>query len=163
MHMQNRLQYKGDISKRLRKHPIRSGLLSLLTRKVILYELWSSQYCCEMIELADSRVWSANRVLSCAESVREVHSVLPFNFPVKSGSLIYFINVGIHLLMCSGKLYCVRDLGDFCSWNRSFWVGMYGPVSIVLFSVKHFSTLLLTCKDILPTLVNLSLLCSVTR
>ena len=58
---------------------------------------------------------SANGFLSCAESVREVQSVLPFNFPVKSGSWIYFINVGIHMLMCSGKLCCVPDFGDFCS------------------------------------------------
>ena len=90
-----------------------------------LRELWSSQYCCEMIELVDSRAWSANSVLSCTESVREVHSVLPFNFPVKSGSWIYFINVGIHLLMCSGKLCCVRDFGDFLSWKHNFGVGMY--------------------------------------
>ena len=90
-----------------------------------LRELWSSQYSCEMIELADSRGWSANSVFSCAESVREVHSILFINFPVKSGSWIYFINVGMHLLMCSGKLCCVPDFGDFCSWKRNFGVGMY--------------------------------------
>ena len=88
-------------------------------------ELWSSQYCCEMIELADSQAWSANSILSCAESVREVHSVLPFDFPIKSGSWIYFINVGIHLLMCSRKLCCVPDFCNFCSWKRNFGVGMY--------------------------------------
>ena len=38
---------------------------------------------------------------------------LPCDFPVKSGSGIYFINVGLRLLMCSGKLCCVPDLGDF--------------------------------------------------
>ena len=37
------------------------------------------------------------------------------DFPVKSGSRIYFINVGICLLMCLGKLCCVLDFGDFCS------------------------------------------------
>ena len=42
-------------------------------------------------------------------------SRLPCDFPVKSGSCIYFINVGIHLLMCCRKLCCVRDFGDFCS------------------------------------------------
>ena len=40
---------------------------------------------------------------------------LPCDFPVKSGSQIYFINVGICLLMCSGKLCCVPDFGDICS------------------------------------------------
>ena len=40
---------------------------------------------------------------------------LPCDFPVKSGSWIYLINVGIHLLMCSGNLCCVPDFGDFCS------------------------------------------------
>ena len=109
------------------KHTMRSGLLSLLTRKVILYELWSSQYCCEMIELADSRVWSANSVLSCAESVREVHTCrLPCDFPIKSGCRIYFINVGICLLMCSRELCCVLDFGDCCSWKHNFGVGKYG-------------------------------------
>ena len=68
-----------------------------------------------MIELADSRACSANIILSCAELVREVHSVLPFDFHLKSGSWIYAINVGIHLLMCSGKLCCGPDFGDFCS------------------------------------------------
>ena len=29
---------------------------------------------------------------------------LPCDFPTKSGGRIYFINVGIHLLMCSGML-----------------------------------------------------------
>ena len=48
-----------------------------------------------MIELADSQVCLANSVLSCVESVREVHRVLPHDFPVKYGSWIYFINVGI--------------------------------------------------------------------
>ena len=89
-------------------------------------ELWSLQYCCEMIELADSRAWLANSVLSCAESVRELYSVLPFDFPIKSGSWIYFMNVGIHLLMCSGKLCSVPDFGDFCSWKCNFLVGTYG-------------------------------------
>ena len=90
-----------------------------------LGELWSLQWHCEMIELADSWAWSANSVLSCAESIREVHSVLPFDFPVKSGSCMYYINVGIHLLMCSGKLCYVPDFGDFCSWKCNFGVGMY--------------------------------------
>ena len=90
-----------------------------------LRELWSSQYCCEMIDLLDCRAWSANSVLSWAESVREMHSILPFDFPVKSGSWIYLINMGIHLLICSGKLCCVLDVGDFCSWKPNFGVGMY--------------------------------------
>ena len=40
---------------------------------------------------------------------------LPCGFPVKSGSPIYFINVGIRLQTCSGKLCCVPDFGDFCA------------------------------------------------
>ena len=44
-----------------------------------------------------------------------VHCKLPCDFPVKSGSRIYFIKVGIRLLMGSGKLRCVPDFGDFCS------------------------------------------------
>ena len=44
-----------------------------------------------------------------------VHCKLPCDFPVKSGSQIYLINVGSHLLMCSGKSCCVPDFGDFCS------------------------------------------------
>ena len=52
----------------------------------LLRELWSLQYCCEMIGLADSWAWSANHFLSCVESVREVHSVgLPCDFLVKLG------------------------------------------------------------------------------
>ena len=96
-------------------------------------ELGSSQYCCDMNELAaDWWVWSAKSVLSCAESVREEHSVLPCDFPVKSGSWIYFINVGIHLLVCSRKLCCVLDFGDFCSWRCNFWVGMYDILMVAL-------------------------------
>ena len=50
---------------------------------------------------------------------------VPCDFPVKSGSQIYVINVRISLLMCSGKLCCVPDLGDFCSWKCNFGVGKY--------------------------------------
>ena len=69
-----------------------------------------------MIELADSRASSANSGHSGTESVREVHIVgLPCDFPIKSGSGIYFINVEIFLLMSSGKLCYVPYFGDFCS------------------------------------------------
>ena len=47
----------------------------------------------EMIELADSRAWWAKTAFSAAQN--------PYDFPVKSGSQIYFINVRTHLLMCS--------------------------------------------------------------
>ena len=40
---------------------------------------------------------------------------LPCNFPLISGGRIYFVNVGIRLLMCSGKLCCVLDFG--CSFG----------------------------------------------
>ena len=112
-----------------------------------LRELWNLQYCCEMIELADSWAWLVNSILSCAESVREVHSVLPFDVPVKSGSWIYFINMGIHLLMCSWKLCCVPDFGDFCSWKRNFGVGMYAYYNLPIFTSSQlllFSWLILS-------------------
>ena len=86
-----------------------------------------------MIWLADSHTWLANSILSCVESVREVHTVnCPVFFPVKSGSWIYFITVGIHLLMSSEKLYCGPDFGGFCFWKSNCWVGTYvfGLVSV---------------------------------
>ena len=70
-------------------------------------ELWSSQ---SLIGLTDSRVWSANSIFICTESIKETYNVeLPCDFSVKSGSLNYFLNMGICLLMC---LCCVVDLGD---------------------------------------------------
>ena len=76
---------------------------------------------------------------------------LPCDFPVKSGSQIYLINVGIHLLMCSGKLFCVPNFGDFFPWKRSFGVGKYERVWICVcvcmwlasFTVSTVFTLLL--------------------
>ena len=50
---------------------------------------------------------------------------LPCDFPIKSDGRIYFVNLGIRLLMCSGKLCCVPDFGDFCSGKCNFWVGKY--------------------------------------
>ena len=38
---------------------------------------------------------------------------LPCDFPVIFCSWIYFNDVGIHLLMCSGKLCCVPDFDEF--------------------------------------------------
>ena len=55
------------------------------------------------------------------ELVGEKHSVLPWDFPLKSGSWIYFINAGIHLVMCSGKLCRVQDFGDFFPKKTQFW------------------------------------------
>ena len=120
-----------------------------------LRQLLSSQYCCEMIELADSWAWSANSVLSCTESVREVHSVLPFNFTVKSGCWIYFINVGIHLLKRSGKLCRVPDFGDFCSWKRNFGIGMYGDGSGVELPFLLLTWLWVGCRFALLCVHNL--------
>ena len=40
---------------------------------------------------------------------------LPCDFPVKYGSQIYFVKVGICLRMRSRKSCCVLDFGDFCS------------------------------------------------
>ena len=45
---------------------------------------------------------------------------LPCDFLIKTGSWIYFINVGMRLLMCSGKLCCVPDFGDFSPENTIF-------------------------------------------
>ena len=123
-HLQNHLPGKRDVSECLRKHTMRSGLSSLLTRQVTL--AWTLKFAVLLWnDWTGGQLSVIGSVLSCVESVREVHSVLPFDFPVKSGSWIYFINVGIHLLMCSGKLFCVLDFGDFCSWEHNFGVGMY--------------------------------------
>ena len=70
-----------------------------------------------MIGLVDKRAWLAKTVFS---AVQNQLGRLPCDFPVKSGSEIYFINVVIRLLMCCGKLYCVPDLSDFCSWKCNF-------------------------------------------
>ena len=56
---------------------------------------------------------------------------MPCDFPIKSGSQIYIINVGICLLMCSWKLYCVPNFGDFCSWKHNFGVGLYGVLKLI--------------------------------
>ena len=73
-----------------------------------------------------SRALSANkRSQLCRISNDGAQCRLPRDFPIKSGSQIYFINVGIRLLICSRKLCCVLDFGDFCSWKRNFGVGMY--------------------------------------
>ena len=50
---------------------------------------------------------------------------LPRDFPIKSCSQIYFVNVEIHLLMCSPKLCFVPVLGDFCSCKNNFGGGKY--------------------------------------
>ena len=50
---------------------------------------------------------------------------LPCDFPIKSGNWIYFINMGIRLLICFRKLCCVPDFGDFCSWKCNLGVGKY--------------------------------------
>ena len=66
---------------------------------------------------------------------------LPCDFPVKSGSWISFINVGIRFLMCSGKPCCVPDFGDFCSRKRNFGVGKYGGCANLLFIITKPSTI----------------------
>ena len=65
--------------------------------------------------------WLARTAFS---AVQNWQGRLPCDFPGKSGSQIYFINLGIRLLICSWKLYCVLDFGDFCSWKCNFGVGM---------------------------------------
>ena len=66
---------------------------------------------------------------------------LPHDLPVKSGSWIYFVNVGIRLLMHSWKLCCVPNFGDFCSWKRSFGVGKYAKAVQSHFPVDLFYSL----------------------
>ena len=46
---------------------------------------------------------------------------LPCDFPIKSGSQIYFIIVGIYLPMCSWILCCVPDFGRFLFLKLQFW------------------------------------------
>ena len=70
-----------------------------------------------------------------------MRSVFPFHFSVKSGSWIYFIDVGIHLLMCSGKLCCVPDFDDFCSRKRSVRVGIYALVCLFVYALFSFVVL----------------------
>ena len=61
----------------------------------------------------------------------------PFDFPIKSGSWIYLINVGMHLLMCSWKLCFVPDFGDFCSWKGSFVVGVCMQLRWIVCTLSH--------------------------
>ena len=114
-HLQNRLLQKGDISKCLRKHTMRSGLSSPLTSKVTL--LWT-------LSRIDKQCSQLHGISKGGAQCR-----LPCDFPAKSLGRIYFINVGMCFLMCSRKLCCVPDFcdfGDFCSWKRHFGVGIYG-------------------------------------
>ena len=74
--------------------------------------------------------WTVKCGWQTASQLREigkggVQCRLPCDFHVKSGSRIYFMNVGICLLMCSWKLCCVPEFGDFCSGKCNFGVGMY--------------------------------------
>ena len=121
-HLQNCLQRKGDISKHLRKHTIRSGLSSPSMRKVtfawtlgFLVLLWYD--------------WTGGQSSEIGKQHSQLHIIgkggtqcrLPRDFPIKSGSWIYFINMGICWLMRSWKLYCVPDFDDFCSWKCIFF------------------------------------------
>ena len=71
-------------------------------------------------------MWLANSILSCAEWVREVCNVgLPCDFPIKSAGWNSCIDVGIRMLMCSWKLCCVPDFGNFYSWKHNLGVAMH--------------------------------------
>ena len=124
LHMQNHLEWKGDISRCLRKYITRSGLSSLMMRKMTLaltlkftVMLWND--------------WTGGQLSMVGKQHFQLRGIgkggaqcrLPCDFPVKSGSWICFIKVGICLLMYSGKLCCVPDFGDFCSWKCNFEVG----------------------------------------
>ena len=126
-HLQNHPRRKGDISECLRKYTVRSGLELPLTRKVTLaWTLKLAVVLWNYLTGGQSSLISRWRSQLCGIGKGGANCRLPFDFPVKSGSQIYFFNVGICLLMCSGKSCCVLDLGDFCSWKCNFWVGKYG-------------------------------------
>ena len=124
-HLQNHLQRKGDVSKRLRKYTMASGLSPLLTRKMTL--AWTLKFAVVLW-----KDWTGRQSSVIGKQHSQLHRIgkggaqcrMPCDFPLKSGSWIYCINVGIRLLMCSRKLYCVPYFGDFCSWKSTFGVGM---------------------------------------
>ena len=129
VHLQNHLQQKWDVSKHFRKYTMRSGLLPPLTRKmtlawtlkfaVVLWNDWTG---------GQSSVIGKQRSQLRGISKGGAQCRLPCDFPIKSGSWIYLINVGICLLMCSGKSCFVLDFGDFSSWKCNFGVGKYADV-----------------------------------
>ena len=120
------LQRKGDMSKHLGKHTMRSGLSLLLMRKVTL--AWTLKFAVLLW-----KDWTGRQSSVIGKQHSQLHRIgkggaqcrMPCDFPLKSGSWIYCINVGIRLLMCSRKLYCVPYFGDFCSWKHNFGVGKY--------------------------------------
>lgn len=68
-----------------------------------LFDLWSSQF----------GWWSADSLVSCTKSVREVHNLrLPCDLPVKYASW--------------WKLRCVPDFYDFHSWKHLFHSKLHG-------------------------------------
>ena len=78
----------------------------------------NSKVCSTVVKRLDWRTvvrdWQTAYQL-CRFGKGGVQCRLPCDFPIKSGSWIYFINVGICVLMCSRKLSYVCDFGDFCS------------------------------------------------
>ena len=110
----------------LRKYTMWSGPSPPLTRKVTL--AWTLKFA---VVLWND--WTGRQFSVIGKQHSQLHRIskggaqcrLPCDFPLKSGSWIYCINVGIRLLMCSRKLYCVPYFGDFCSWKHNFGVGKY--------------------------------------
>ena len=106
----------------LRKYTMWSGPSPPLTRKVTL--AWTLKFA---VVLWND--WTGRQFSVIGKQHSQLHRIskggaqcrLPCDFPVKSGRWIYFINAGIRLLMCSGKLCCIPDFDDFCSWKRNFW------------------------------------------
>ena len=121
--LQNYLQWKGDVSKRLRKYTVRSGLSPPLIKKVTLP--WTLKFA-----VALWNDWTGGQSSMIGKQCSQLHRIskgfaqcrLPCDFPVKSGSRIYFINVGIHLLMCSGFWWFLFLKVQF--WGRQVWEGL---------------------------------------
>ena len=105
---------------------MRSGFWPLLTREVTL--AWTLKFTVGLWNdwtSGQSSMISTQCSQLCGVGKGGTQCRLPCDFPVKYGSWIYFINVGMCLLMCSGKLCCAPDFGDICSWKCNFGVGKY--------------------------------------
>ena len=84
----------------------------------------NSEICSTVVKLLDWWTGERDQQAPCqlhGISKGGVQCTLPCDFPLKTGSWFCLINMGIGLLMCSGKLRCVVNYGDFCSLERNFW------------------------------------------
>ena len=84
-----------------------------------LRELWSSQYCCEMIDWGTVKTErQCSQLSGIGKGGAQCRIALWFSCKILKPE--YLINVGIHSLMCSLKLCCVPDFGDFGLMKTQF-------------------------------------------